>query len=225
VAVFFPLVVLIGFGQTYYLRGLVGGPPVKSLLVHAHGVLMTAWIGLFVTQVFLIRRANRRLHMTLGRLGLALAGAIAVVGFFTAAASAKFGSTSSPPDVPPLAFFIVPLTDLVLFLGLFGAAFYFRRRAAEHKRLMLLTVLNFLPPALARFPIPALRAFGPLVFFGVPALLTIGLVAYDTRRTGRLNRAFVVGALVLIASYPLRIVLSGTPAWLAFATWVTSWAA
>jgi hypothetical protein len=150
---------------------------------------------------------------------------MAVVAFFTAVAAAKFGSTSTPPGFPPLAFLVVPFFDLLMFIGLFGAAIYERRRSANHKRLMLLTAINFLPPALGRIPVPALQALGPLVFFGVPVLLTIGLVIYDRRRTGRMNRAFLVGAVVLVLSYPLRIGLSGTDAWLRFAAWLTTWAA
>jgi hypothetical protein len=90
---------------------------------------------------------------------------------------------------------------------------------------MLLTAINFLPPALGRIPVPALQALGPVVFVGVPVLLTIGLLIYDRRRTGRMNRAFLAGAIVLVLSYPLRFGLSGTDAWHRFAAWLTTWAA
>jgi len=225
VAILFPILVLIGFGRTYYLSTLVGGPPVKSLLVHVHGALMTLWIALFVTQVFLIRAHQRALHKVLGWYGVALAGAMVVAGVLTAAAAGKYGSLSAPPEIPPLVFMAIPMTDLLMFVVFFGAAIYWRTRAAAHKRLMLMTVLNFLPPAIARIPIPAVRAAGPAVFFGVPTLLTIGLIVYDTRRTGSLNRIFLVAGVALIASYPLRIIVGGTGAWHAFAQWLTSWAA
>src|SRR6478736_2568922 len=53
VAVLFPLLVLAGFGRTYYLKGWFATPPV-SALVHLHGALMTLWVVLFMTQVWLI---------------------------------------------------------------------------------------------------------------------------------------------------------------------------
>jgi hypothetical protein len=43
--------------------------------------------------------------------------------------------------------------------------------------------------------------------------------------TGRFNRAMLVGSVLLIASYPIRIAISTTGAWLHFMTWVTNWVA
>jgi hypothetical protein len=75
---------------------------------------------------------------------------------------------------------------------------------------MLLTVLNFFPPAIARIPLEAVTAAGPLFFFGLPTVLAIGFVAYDTWRNRSLNKLFLTGAILLIVSYPLRLMLSGT---------------
>lgn len=222
VAVLFPIVVLIGFARTYYLKFAFGNSPVPSLLVHLHGLVMTLWVGYFIAQVWLIRSKNVRLHMKVGMLGIALAIAILFVGFFTMISAAKYGSPSTPPDVVPLAFLAVPFFDLLMFAGLFGAAIYFRNRPANHKRLMLLTVLNFLPPAVGRIPIESFQTLGPLFFFGVPAALAIGLLVHDTWRNGKLNVVFLVGSLIMIASYPVRIILSGTDVWMRFAGWLAS---
>src|SRR5688572_8254056 len=97
VAMLFPIIVLIGFARTYYLKAAFGTPPVPSLLVHLHGLVMTAWVLYFVVQVWLIRSKRARVHMSAGMLGIALAIVVIVVGFFTAAAAA-FGSASAPPD-------------------------------------------------------------------------------------------------------------------------------
>jgi hypothetical protein len=225
VAVVFPLTVLLGFARTYYLKAAFGGAPLPSLLVHLHGGLMTTWIAFFIAQVWFIRAKNHRAHMKFGMLGIALAIAMVLTGFFTAAAAAKYGSASTPPGIPPLAFLVVPLFDIALFAGLFAAAIYYRLRPAEHKRLMLLTVINFLPPAVGRFPFEPFISAGPLLFFGIPALLMIILLVLDTWKNGKLNKVFLVGSIILIASYPLRIMLSGTNAWMGFAAWLTSWAA
>jgi hypothetical protein len=222
VALLFPIVILIGFGPTYYLRFAFDNPPLPSLLVHLHGLLMTVWVFYFIAQVWLIRGKRARVHMKLGMAGIALAVVIIAIGLMTAIAAAKHGSASTPPDISPLAFMVVPFFDMIMFAGLFGAAIYYRKRPANHKRLMLLTAINFLPPALGRFPVASLQALGPLFFFGVPTLLAIILLTYDTWRNKKLNTPFLVGALVLIASYPLRLMLSGTPQWMAFAAWLTS---
>jgi len=219
-AILFPIIVLIGFARTYYLKSAFGGPP-AGWLVHLHGALMTIWVGFFISQVWLIRTRNHKVHMNMGLIGIALASLILVVGLFTAAAAAKYGSPSTPPGVEPLRFLVVPLVDLVIFAGIFTAAIVYRNKLADHKRLMLLTCINFLPPAIGRLPIAPLQAMGPLFFFGVPTVIAIAFLIFDTWKTGKLNKPFLIGAIVLIASYPLRIILSGTDAWMAFATWFT----
>lgn len=224
-AAFFALFILIGFARTYYLKFAFGNPPVRSFLVHVHGALMTAWILFFISQVWLIRTRRVAAHMRNGMIALALGVAMIVVGFFTAVAAAKNPGPSTPAGIAPLSFLAVPLFDLVLFAILFGAAIYYRRQPANHKRLLLLTVINFLPPGIARFPFEPFISGGPLVFFGIPTAITIGLLIYDTWLNGKLNKLFLAGSILLIASYPLRLMISGTDAWISFAAWLTTWAA
>ena len=223
VALLTPIVILFGFGRTYYLKPFTGAPPLASWLVQLHGIIMTAWVALFIAQVFLIRTKRMRVHQRLGYASIALAVLILIVGFFTAIAAAKNGavSTPPPPDIPGMAFLAVPMFDLVMFVFLFSAAVYYRKKAADHKRLMLLTMINFLPPAIARFPIPGWMALGPIVFFGIPTLLILLAVIYDRLQYGKFNKVFVYEALLLIASYPFRLAIMGTDAWMAFANWVT----
>jgi hypothetical protein len=221
-AVLFPLIILAGFGRTYYLRGLFDVPPLPSLVVHLHGLVMTAWVALFVTQVWLISSKRVRVHQRLGYTGIWLAALMLPVGFVTAARAGKYGSPSTPPGVSPLGFMIVPLFDLVMFTIFFGAAIYYRKKPAEHKRLMLLTAINFIPPAIARIPIASLRALGPLWFFGFPTVLALICLGLDTWRYRRLNTIFVLGIALLVASYVGRLVLMPTPAWLEAARWLTS---
>lgn len=225
VTIAFAAVIVIGFGPTYYLKFAFNSPPISSNLVHLHGMIMSLWVFFFAVQVLLIRSNRHRVHMSLGMIGIALAALILVVGFFTAAAAAKYGSPSTPPFFPALSFMIVPMTDLVMFAGLFSAAIAYRKVPAVHKRLMLLTAINFLPPALGRIQWAPIQAAGPLFFFGLPAILTIALITMDARSTGKLNRPFLIGGILLIASYPLRLALSGTDAWLSLASWITGWAA
>lgn len=222
-AVLFPILILIGFAQTYYLKLAFGTPPLRSWLVHVHGLVMTLWVVFFISQVWLIRSKSHRTHMKLGLLGIALAIVVFVVGFFTAVGGAKYAS--GPPAIDPMQFLIVPFLDVWIFAGLFSAAIIYRKRPADHKRLMLLTAINFLPPAIGRFPFEPFTSAGPLAFFGVPAAITIVLLVIDTWRNRKLNVPFLIGSVVLIASYPLRLMFMGTTTWMTFATWLTTWAA
>lgn len=221
-AILFPLFVLVGFARTFYLKPITGGPSLPSLLVHLHGFVMTAWVALFIAQIWLVRRNNVRLHQKLGVLGMFLATALVIVGFFTALSAGKNGAASFPKDIPRLSFMIVPIFDLLVFIGLFVAAMYYRKLStANHKRLMLLTAINFLPPAVVR--LPGITA-GPPAAFGLPVLLTIAAIAWDTRVNGKLNKVFLVAGILFAISIPLRVALSGTAAWVKLAGWLIGFA-
>src|SRR4051812_19317883 len=199
-ALLFTIIVLIGFGRTFYLKAFFDAPPLASYLVEIHAALMTTWVILFISQVYLIRSKSIRLHQRLGFAAIGLAILMIASGFFTAIAAAKNGAASFPPDISRMSFLVVPIFDLIVFACLFGAAVYFRKRAADHKRLMLLTAINFLPPALARFPINGVQALGPLFFFGISTALAIFAIVYDRMQNGKFNRALIYGSLFLIVS-------------------------
>jgi hypothetical protein len=221
IAILFPIVTLIGFAPTYYLKTLFDTPPIPRFVIHLHALLMTVWIVFFIAQVYFIRSTRIKTHQQLGVVSMVLAVAIFTTGLVTAVAAAKYGSISTPPG-DPIQFLIVPFFDMLVFAVLFAGAVYYRRNAPNHKRLMLLTVLNFVPPALARYPFGLTAAFGPLWFFGVPDLVAIIFVAADTWRNGKLNKVFLAGTTFLIASHWLRLAIMSTPAWVNFATWLTS---
>jgi hypothetical protein len=217
VAVVFPLVVLAGFARTYYLKGFFDTPPIPGLLVHIHGIVMTSWVVLFVTQIVLVANRRTKLHQRLGVWGAILALLVFCVGILTAIAGAARGSTPGPPA---LQFLVVPIFDMVVFAILVGAALYYRRRLEMHKRLMLLASLSLLSAAFARIPLDFVLTGGPLAFFGLTDLFVIVCVAADTIRNRRLHPAFVWGTLLIICSQPLRIMLSGTNLWNTFASWL-----
>ena len=222
VAVLFPLAVLVGFAPTFYLKPLFNSPPIPRTIVYIHAFLMSAWIALFITQVYLISAKRILVHRKLGFLGVALGLGIIVTGLMTAIAATKYGTASAPKNVPPLEFMIVPFADMVVFAILFGAAVYYRKAAATHKRLILLTVINFLPPALARYPGGVMDKFGPLWFFGIPTVLTLLVLIGDTWKHRKLNKVFLLASVFMIVAWWLRLPLSTTDAWRNFAAWLTS---
>src|SRR6185295_15874243 len=100
------------------------------------------------------------------------------------------------------------------------AGFYYRRQPDVHKRLMLLATISILAAAIARLPLGILSV-GPPAFFGLTDLFIVACVAYDLISLKRIHRATVWGGLFIIASQPLRLMISGTGAWRSFATWIT----
>lgn len=213
VAVLIPVFVLIGFAPTYYLNSVFGGRTLSGL-AHLHGVVMTSWIVLFIVQVRLVAAHRVKLHIRLGVFGVFLTALVIVVGTITAISAAARGSGPGPP----LVFLAIPLGDILVFAILAGTSLYFRRRPDLHKRLMLLAALSILSSAIARFPLEFLQT--PRGYFGLIDLCVIASVAYDTVKNHKLHKAFALCTLLIIVSQPLRLMLSGTEAWMQFASWL-----
>ena len=214
------ITVLIGFSRTFYLRPYFQTQRLIPLLI-LHGTLFSSWIALFVTQTTLVAARRTRTHMRLGIVGGVLASLMIVIGTVTAIVRAK--GPSPVPGVNPLSFLTIPLGDMLVFASLVGAAFYFRRRADTHKRLMLLATIAILPAAVARLPFAFIQQYGPLAFFGLSDLFIVPCLIYDIVTRGRPQRATVLGGALIVISHPLRLVIGNTHAWLVFATWLTHW--
>lgn len=216
----FVITVLAGFSRTFYLRPAFHPEPLMPLL-YVHGFIFTLWIALLLTQTTLIATKRTRTHMRLGIAGMLLATLMVVVGTVTAIVRAK--GPSPIPGVNPLSFLTIPLGDMLIFPILVGAAFYFRRRVDTHKRLMLLATIAILPAAVARLPFAFIQQYGPVAFFGLTDLFIVPCLLYDILTRGKPHRATVLGAALIVLSHPLRLIIGGTHAWLAFATWLTHW--
>jgi hypothetical protein len=211
------VIVFAGFAPTFYLRPAFHTEPLAAVFA-VHGTVFTAWIVLFIVQTALVSARRTAVHRKLGVLGGALAALMLIVGYMAAVAAARRGF--STPGLPPaLVFLAIPIFDLVVFAGLVGAGLYWRKTPAIHKRLMLLSTIAILTAAIAR--LPYVLPLGPLVFFGLTDILVVVMIAYDWFTRGRVHPATLWGGLFLVASQPLRLVVSSTDIWLNVAHWVT----
>jgi hypothetical protein len=214
------LVVFTGFARTYFLKGFYGAPSLTPLL-HFHGLIFSSWILLFITQTSLVAAGRTDIHRRLGVAGGVLAGLMIIIGPLTAITAAKLGHVPAP-GIPPLVFLSIPLFDILQFAILIGSALYLRRRVEHHRRLMLVATIGILPAAFARFPIPFLYPYQPHAAFLLTDLVLVSAIAYDSIKHRRLHPAFVWAGLLVVLSYPLRLMVAGTGAWMSFARWLTS---
>jgi hypothetical protein len=217
-AVLFPLLVLVGYSRSYYFSAFFDAKPFANSLVHLHGLVMTLWVLYFTAQIALVRSKNIKLHMSMGLAGIALAALVVGVGAVTAY-DAHVVRHSTAPGIHPYGFFLIALSDLTLFVLFFAGAIYYRKRPAEHKTLMLMTAINFLPAAVVRIPIVP-EKFVILWAYGVPDLLALACFAWHTAKYRRLNKPFAAAVLLLIVSHPLRIMNLANPTWLEFVAWM-----
>jgi hypothetical protein len=208
------VLVLAAFGRTYYLKAYTGAPPLPWL-VHLHGAIFTAWMGLFAIQTWLVRSRRTDLHRHLGVMGGLFAVVLVVMGYTIAIVGARTGWTGpgNPRDATEaLSFLAIPLGDLVLFVGFFAAALWFRRQPETHKRLMLLAMIGgVLPASFGRVPL------GSVV--GVAFYLAGPL--YDRVVRRRVHRVYTWGVASIVISLPLRLWLGQSEPWHQFARWIT----
>ncbi|HET6837963.1 MAG TPA: hypothetical protein VFH24_07945, partial [Gemmatimonadales bacterium] len=59
-------------------------------------------------------------------------------------------------------------------------------------------------------------------FFGLSDLFIVVIVVYDLSTRGKLHPATIWGGLLIVASQPFRLMISGTGPWLGFASWLTN---
>jgi hypothetical protein len=221
-AVALALTVFSGFAPTYYARLLTGPKATVSggpftRLVHLHAALFTAWVLLFLTQTALVAARRVAVHRRLGVAGGVLAAAMVAAGTALAVATARRGG--APVGVDPLAFLAIPIFDMIVFSGFVTAALLLRRDKESHKRLMLLAYISIMAAAVAR--LPGVLPLGPPGFFGLAFSFALVAVAYDLVTRRRVHQAYAWGVPLLVASVPVRLMVSGTAPWRALGEFLT----
>ena len=216
-AIFLVLVVLLGFGPSFYLRGIVPPYPRPNPTlppsVVLHGVVFSIWMAIFVAQTQLIAARKHWLHM---RLGIAwIAFAIFMIGIMYSTAVWQVSRANQPPFATPLEWTIVPLAVIPSFAFLIEEGWRRRREAQWHKRLMLgAAILVVFGPGFTRIPLapPTFAGFFVQLYAGL-LLLYAPLFVWDRRTNGKVHPATWtgLGACAIAAAIPM--VLIGTHSW------------
>jgi hypothetical protein len=205
-AIALSLFVIIGFSRTYYLRFLTDQPPLE-MLVHLHSVVFSAWLLVYIAQTRLVAAQRVDLHMKLGIAAVALAVIVVLTSFATTAVKATMPRIH-PSGLTPPQFTMVGIMSLVLFAGFLALGIAFRRRAAYHKRFMILAMIGVLTPAVSRIVMQlGLREHWTYLVPVVPAMFVACCLAYDWRKQRIVHPVYAIGGAALIASWPLRIVI------------------
>jgi hypothetical protein len=207
--------VFVGFAQSYYLAGVFGAP-LPSLIIHLHGAAFSCWILLLVTQTSLVAAGRVTIHRRLGIVGFVLACFMVILGVL--AATDSLGRGTGPSGLDAKFFYVIPITDMLIFATLVFFAFRARSNPAAHKRLILVATTALLIAAIARWPYtmvhrkPMMAALASYVFLLI-------LIAYDLWSTRKVHRATIWAAAFLIFVQQIRIPIGKTAAWHAFASW------
>jgi len=223
--VFFPAMALLilatvfaGFARTYYLAGVFHAP-LPSLTIHLHGAAFSCWILLLVTQASLVSAGRVDIHRRLGIAGFLLASLMVVLGVL--AATDSLVRQAGPPGRDPKFFYIIPLTDMLIFAVLVFFAFRARSNPPAHKRLILVATVALMIAAIARWPF-ALVHRNAIRAALLSYLFLLILAAYDFWCTRKVHRTTLWAGAFLIIVQQIRIPIGKTGAWHAFASWAQS---
>jgi hypothetical protein len=213
------LAVLVGFARTYFLAGVFRAP-LPSLVIHIHGAAFTAWILLLVTQTSLVAAGRTDIHRRLGIAGFFLGSLMVIVGVFAgtdlllrqAGHLDHFGRD-------PRAFYVVPLTDMVLLATFLYSAFRNRQDSPAHKRYIYLASAALMVAPIARWPI-AFSARHVRIDTLLAESFLLFLIAYDFWSTRKIHRATLWGGAFLVFVQQIRFPLGDTAIWHSFTDWV-----
>jgi hypothetical protein len=202
-ALFLVFLVLLGFGPSFYLRGIVPSyprpNPTLPPAVLLHGSVFTLWMGAIVAQTQLISAKKHEIHMRLGKLTVLLAILMIPVMYLTAVW--QVARANQPPFTDPLTWTIVPLAVIVPFAIMVWQGWTHRRNAAWHKRsMMCAAILVVMGPTIGRLPLapPTTLGFSILHLLGFAVFLP--LIIRDRRTEGEIHPATKFGlAMAAIA--------------------------
>lgn len=174
-ALFLVLLVLLGFGPSFYLRGIVPAyprpNPTLPPTVILHGTVFSIWMALIIAQTQLISARKHAVHMQLGKAGMLFAILMIPVMYLTAVW--QVARANQPPFTDPLTWTIVPLAVIIPFALAVWNGWTHRRDIQFHKRMMLsAAIMVVMGPAIGRLPI------APPTILGMSILLTLGLALF-----------------------------------------------
>src|SRR5438270_4889128 len=111
--------VFVGFAHTYYLAGVFRAA-LPSPIIHVHGAIFSCWILLLIAQTSLASAGRVDVHRRLGIAGFVLACLMVILGIWA-------GTNALVRDFPKGGdskfFYIIPVTDMLIFATLIFFAF------------------------------------------------------------------------------------------------------
>ena len=206
--------ILFGFAQ-FAMRGFSSfgsAPP----MVHLHGGLMVAWLGIFIAQNLLVHKGELGLHRKLGWFSAVLVAVIAVTGVLVGYNAVAEGRL--PPFFSPPYFLALTAVGSLVFAAMVYWAVSLRRQVQWHRRIMLGAMFILLEPALGRLlPMPLIMPWGEWLTLGIQLIFVGVLARHDRKVLGSVNPATKAIAAILILSHVLFELLAVLPPVVRFA--------
>ena len=119
----------------------------------------------------------------------------------------------------PQFFYIIPLTDMLVFATLVFFAFRSRSNPSAHKRLILIATIALMIAAIARWPLAIVHRNAVTAAL-LSYMFLLLMMAYDFWSTRKIHRATLWAGAFLIFIQQVRIPIGKTVVWHQFASWI-----
>jgi hypothetical protein len=215
-AILFPILVALGFVPDYQMMAQENIQ--LHWFLHVHGLIMTAWLGIFLTQTLLIAKDNLKLHRQLGQIGFVF-GILVLASLLGITVRALI--VNNPPEAGgQFDILFIQMYLLVLFGIFFTWGMRVRKQAAAHKRLLLLATLIVIQAGIDRIRfLPGLEVAVFIRFIYLDILL-IPLFVYDWLNLKRIHFITWFGVSVIVVFQACITLSWGSPGWHHF--WYTA---
>ncbi len=198
--------VIIGFWPSYFGTLLSGGVT-RPLVMHAHGAVFTGWMLLLFLQVGLASSGRVRAHRRVGSFGIWYGTLVWIMGVIaTFAAPVIHVQAGEWPLDQAAGFLILPIGDMILFGGFFGAAVKYRNKPEIHKRLIVAATVALAFAAVARMNLSL------PIFFVIWMAPMAALAAFDVRSIGKVHRVTAICSAVMVLAFP-RLLIEQSESW------------
>lgn len=214
-AIFLVVLVLLGFGPSFYLRGIVPPYPRPNPTLPAgvilHATVFTLWMAVIIAQTQLIAARKHEVHMRLGKAAMLFAILIVPVMYLTTVWQVP--RANQPPFTDPLTWTIVPLAVIIPFAVMVWNGWSKRRNAQWHKRSMLsAAILVVMGPSIGRLPIAPPTLGGFTFVFLLGPLLFVPMFIWDRKTIGHVHPATKLGFCMAVISIAIPLFVFWTGA-------------
>ena len=148
-----------GFGIDF--ARYLGESPPPPLIMHLHGAVYVAWLGLVVAQIALVEKGDLRTHRWLGWATAAVALVMVPLGL--TAAFVDEARRLHHPDSDP-QFLALEFEEMVAFSAFTIGGLLLRKDPAAHKRLMILSAVAISDAGFARIWLNGIKIAPPGMF-------------------------------------------------------------
>jgi len=173
----FMVLVIYCFYQSYFghfphfqnVISPIGNVPLTITgVTHFHATMVVLWLLMLIVQPMLIIKKKLEWHRLLGKASYLVVG-LMVISMFLIVNQEQSREKNLPV-------FAANLFDMPVFMVFYGLAIYYRKKPAYHARFMVMSVIPFLDPALARLNLPG-------VFVGLGLWVLLFVIEFFTRKT------------------------------------------